>query len=68
VITGDVEPGELAVSRARQRNVAGWVARKRAGTKTAAAAEAAQPRREPAEPPPERPEAPPNGTPGEGAE
>jgi bifunctional UDP-N-acetylglucosamine pyrophosphorylase/glucosamine-1-phosphate N-acetyltransferase len=41
VITGDVEPGELAVSRARQRNVAGWVSRKRAGTKTAAAAESA---------------------------
>jgi bifunctional UDP-N-acetylglucosamine pyrophosphorylase/glucosamine-1-phosphate N-acetyltransferase len=56
------------VSRARQRNVAGWVARKRAGTKTAAAAEAAQSRLEPAEAPPERPEGPPNGTPGEGAE
>ncbi len=40
-ITGDVGPGELAVSRGRQRNVAGWVARKRAGTKTARAAEAA---------------------------
>jgi bifunctional UDP-N-acetylglucosamine pyrophosphorylase / glucosamine-1-phosphate N-acetyltransferase len=68
VITGDVEPGELAVSRARQRNVAGWVARKRAGTKTAAAAEAAQSRLEPAEAPREPPEGPPNGTPGEGAE
>ena len=32
---------ELAVSRGRQRNVPGWVARKRAGTKTARAAEAA---------------------------
>jgi bifunctional UDP-N-acetylglucosamine pyrophosphorylase / glucosamine-1-phosphate N-acetyltransferase len=41
-ITGDVAPGELAVSRGHQRNVSGWVARKRAGTKTAAAAEAAQ--------------------------
>ena len=51
VITGDVEPGELAVSRARQRNVAGWVARKRAGTKTAAAAEAAQAGPEPSEEP-----------------
>jgi bifunctional UDP-N-acetylglucosamine pyrophosphorylase/glucosamine-1-phosphate N-acetyltransferase len=51
VITGDVEPGELAVSRARQRNVAGWVARKRAGTKTAAAAEAADAGHEPAERP-----------------
>jgi bifunctional UDP-N-acetylglucosamine pyrophosphorylase/glucosamine-1-phosphate N-acetyltransferase len=40
-ITGDVEAGELAVSRGRQRNVAGWVARKRAGTKTARAAAAA---------------------------
>ncbi len=41
-ITADVGPGELAVSRGQQRNVAGWVARKRAGTKTAAAAEAAK--------------------------
>ncbi len=41
-ITGDVAPGELAVSRSHQRNVPGWVARKRPGTKTAAAAEAAQ--------------------------
>jgi bifunctional UDP-N-acetylglucosamine pyrophosphorylase / glucosamine-1-phosphate N-acetyltransferase len=40
-ITGDVGPGELAVSRSRQRNVPGWVARKRAGSKTARAAEAA---------------------------
>ena len=40
-ITGDVGAGELAVGRARQRNVPGWVARKRAGTKTARAAEAA---------------------------
>jgi len=40
-ITSDVEIGELAVSRGRQRNVSGWVARKRAGTKTARAAEAA---------------------------
>jgi bifunctional UDP-N-acetylglucosamine pyrophosphorylase / glucosamine-1-phosphate N-acetyltransferase len=30
-ITGDVGPGDLAVSRSRQRNVSGWVARKRAG-------------------------------------
>jgi bifunctional UDP-N-acetylglucosamine pyrophosphorylase / glucosamine-1-phosphate N-acetyltransferase len=41
-ITGNVGPGELAVSRSQQRNVSGWVARKRAGTKTARAAEAAQ--------------------------
>jgi len=40
-ITGDVGPGELAVSRGRQRNVVGWVLRKRAGTKTARAAKAA---------------------------
>jgi bifunctional UDP-N-acetylglucosamine pyrophosphorylase/glucosamine-1-phosphate N-acetyltransferase len=40
-ITGDVGAGELAVGRSRQRNVPGWVARKRAGTKTARAAEAA---------------------------
>ncbi len=41
IITSDVGAGELAVSRARQRNVAGWVLRKRAGTKTAQAAAAA---------------------------
>ncbi|MFZ1283223.1 MAG: bifunctional UDP-N-acetylglucosamine diphosphorylase/glucosamine-1-phosphate N-acetyltransferase GlmU [Propionicimonas sp.] len=40
-ITDDVGPGELGVSRGRQRNIAGWVARKRAGTASAAAAEAA---------------------------
>jgi bifunctional UDP-N-acetylglucosamine pyrophosphorylase / glucosamine-1-phosphate N-acetyltransferase len=40
-ITGDVGVGELAVARGRQRNVPGWVARRRAGTKTAQAAEAA---------------------------
>jgi bifunctional UDP-N-acetylglucosamine pyrophosphorylase/glucosamine-1-phosphate N-acetyltransferase len=40
-ITSDVEIGQLAVSRGRQRNVSGWGARKRAGTKTARAAEAA---------------------------
>jgi len=40
-VTSDVGPGELAVTRAKQRNVAGWVARRRAGTATAAAAEAA---------------------------
>jgi len=40
-ITGDVGIGELGVSRARQRNVPGWVARRRAGTKTARAADAA---------------------------
>jgi len=40
-VTADVDPGQLAVSRARQRNIDGWVQRKRAGTKTAAAAERA---------------------------
>jgi len=46
-ITGDVGPGDLGVSRRRQRNVPGWVARKRPGTKTARAAEAAQEQKEP---------------------
>ena len=46
-ITSDVGPGDLAVSRSRQRNVTGWVARKRAGTKTARAAEAAQQQKDP---------------------
>jgi bifunctional UDP-N-acetylglucosamine pyrophosphorylase/glucosamine-1-phosphate N-acetyltransferase len=41
-ITGDVEPGQIAVARGRQRNIDGWVARQRAGTKTAKAAEDAQ--------------------------
>ena len=41
-LTGDVEPGQIAVARGRQRNIDGWVARARAGTKTAEAAEAAQ--------------------------
>lgn len=40
-ITGDVGPGELAVARGQQRNIRGWVARKRAGTKSADAAAAA---------------------------
>jgi bifunctional UDP-N-acetylglucosamine pyrophosphorylase/glucosamine-1-phosphate N-acetyltransferase len=40
-VTGDVDPGQIAVARGQQRNIDGWVARKRAGTKTAAAAEAA---------------------------
>ena len=46
-ITGDVGPGDLGVSRSRQRNVSGWVARKRAGTNTARAAEAALEQKEP---------------------
>lgn len=40
-ITGPVGPGELAVARGQQRNIAGWVLRKRAGTKSEAAARAA---------------------------
>jgi bifunctional UDP-N-acetylglucosamine pyrophosphorylase/glucosamine-1-phosphate N-acetyltransferase len=40
-ITSDVAPGELAVARAKQRGIAGWVARRRAGTRTQAAAERA---------------------------
>jgi bifunctional UDP-N-acetylglucosamine pyrophosphorylase/glucosamine-1-phosphate N-acetyltransferase len=40
-LTGDVEPGQIAVARGRQRNIDGWVARARAGTKTAKAAEEA---------------------------
>ena len=38
-ITNDVAPGELAVARGKQRSIAGWVARRRAGTRTAEAAE-----------------------------
>lgn len=40
-ITVDVGPGELAVSRGQQRNIKGWVERKRAGTASAQAAAAA---------------------------
>nr|WP_307189065.1 bifunctional UDP-N-acetylglucosamine diphosphorylase/glucosamine-1-phosphate N-acetyltransferase GlmU [Micromonospora sp. NBRC 110037] len=38
VITGDVPPGAMAVARGQQRNVEGWVLRKRAGTEAAEAA------------------------------
>ncbi|SNS68350.1 bifunctional UDP-N-acetylglucosamine pyrophosphorylase / Glucosamine-1-phosphate N-acetyltransferase [Geodermatophilus saharensis] len=41
VITQDVPPGAMGVARARQRNVAGWVRRRRPGTAAARAAEAA---------------------------
>ncbi len=37
-ITDNVGPGEIAIARGKQRNVAGWVERRRAGTKTADAA------------------------------
>jgi bifunctional UDP-N-acetylglucosamine pyrophosphorylase/glucosamine-1-phosphate N-acetyltransferase len=40
-ITSDVPPGALGVTRAEQRNIEGWVARRRPGTKSAAAAERA---------------------------
>jgi bifunctional UDP-N-acetylglucosamine pyrophosphorylase/glucosamine-1-phosphate N-acetyltransferase len=42
VITEDVPPGAMAVARARQRNVAGWVGRRRPGTPAAEAAAAAE--------------------------
>ncbi len=42
VITDDVPPGAMAVGRARQRNVEGWVGRKRPGSAAAAAATRAQ--------------------------
>ena len=41
-VVSDVAPGQLAVTRAQQRNVDGWVARRRAGTKTEEAARAAR--------------------------
>ncbi len=42
VITEDVPPGSMAVGRARQRNIDGWVTRRRAESPSAQAAEAAQ--------------------------
>jgi len=41
VITQDVPPGAMAVARAKQRNVEGWVLRRRAGTQAAEAADQA---------------------------
>jgi bifunctional UDP-N-acetylglucosamine pyrophosphorylase/glucosamine-1-phosphate N-acetyltransferase len=38
VITNDVPPGAMGVARARQRNIEGWVIRKRPGTPAAEAA------------------------------
>jgi bifunctional UDP-N-acetylglucosamine pyrophosphorylase/glucosamine-1-phosphate N-acetyltransferase len=46
VITTDVPPGAMAVARSPQRNVAGWVRRRRPGTPAARAAEAAEGRAE----------------------
>lgn len=45
-VTSDVAPGQLAVARGQQRNINGWVARKRPGTTTAWAADAAGAREE----------------------
>ncbi|MFM8350144.1 MAG: bifunctional UDP-N-acetylglucosamine diphosphorylase/glucosamine-1-phosphate N-acetyltransferase GlmU, partial [Actinomycetales bacterium] len=42
VVTEDVPPGAMAVARGKQRNVHGWVARRRAGTASAQAAEEAE--------------------------
>jgi bifunctional UDP-N-acetylglucosamine pyrophosphorylase/glucosamine-1-phosphate N-acetyltransferase len=41
VITTDVPPGAMGIARGRQRNVAGWVGRRRPGTPAAEAAAAA---------------------------
>lgn len=42
VITTDVPAGALAVARGKQRDIEGWVERRRAGTASASAAKAAQ--------------------------
>ncbi|MEW2359048.1 bifunctional UDP-N-acetylglucosamine diphosphorylase/glucosamine-1-phosphate N-acetyltransferase GlmU [Spirillospora sp. NPDC029432] len=42
VIVQDVPPGAMAVARGKQRNIEGWVERRRAGTPAAEAAEAAR--------------------------
>jgi bifunctional UDP-N-acetylglucosamine pyrophosphorylase/glucosamine-1-phosphate N-acetyltransferase len=39
VITEDVPAGAIGIGRAMQKNVIGWVMRKRPGTKSAQAAE-----------------------------
>ena len=41
VITEDVPAGSIGVARAKQRNVLGWVLRKRAGSKSAESAKKA---------------------------
>ncbi len=41
-VVSDVDPGELAVTRAQQRNVEGWVSKRRAGTETDRAAQYAR--------------------------
>jgi bifunctional UDP-N-acetylglucosamine pyrophosphorylase/glucosamine-1-phosphate N-acetyltransferase len=52
VITQDVPAGAMAVARGRQRNVEGWVARRRAGSSSALAAERAD-QSTPADPQPQ---------------
>jgi len=52
VITDDVPPGAMAVARARQRNVEGWVERRREGSEAAKAAKAARVSSDPDSPPP----------------
>jgi bifunctional UDP-N-acetylglucosamine pyrophosphorylase/glucosamine-1-phosphate N-acetyltransferase len=44
VITDDVPPGAIGIARERQRNVEGWVEKRRAGTKSAEAARRARQR------------------------
>ncbi|MQA03008.1 MAG: bifunctional UDP-N-acetylglucosamine diphosphorylase/glucosamine-1-phosphate N-acetyltransferase GlmU [Streptosporangiales bacterium] len=44
VITGDVPPGAMAVARGKQRNVEGWVERRRSDTPSAEAARKARER------------------------
>jgi bifunctional UDP-N-acetylglucosamine pyrophosphorylase/glucosamine-1-phosphate N-acetyltransferase len=44
VITADVPPGAIGIARAPQRNVGGWVRRRRPGSPAAQAAEAAEKR------------------------
>ena len=41
-VTADVGPGDLAVARGRQHTVDGWTLRRRAGSPSAAAAQAAR--------------------------
>ena len=55
-IVNDVEPGQIAVARGRQRNVDGWVERTRSGTATAAAAAEARARHPQTEQQPSAPE------------
>lgn len=61
VITEDVPPGAMAVSRARQRNIAGWVRLRRAGTPAAEAARAAADRESESEAGPEADDVGPGG-------